>query len=122
MLLFCMYLSIICFTFFHFSLYHFSHTDGCLFSLSPALVRNFPSCNVFPQSRRDDYISPSLLLSTSMLLAGATLLRTYHRPHSFLYNPVLGFPTPKSTVPLLNWLVQFGTKCKFNLFCCKICA
>jgi hypothetical protein len=42
----------------------------------PALVRNFPSCNVFPQSPMDDYASPFLLPPTSMLLAGTMLLRT----------------------------------------------
>lgn len=60
-------------------------------SPSPALVRNFLSCNVFPQCRMDDYIPPSVLPPTSTLLDGTMLLRTYHCPHSFLYNPVLGF-------------------------------
>ena len=58
----------------------------------PALVRNFPSCNVFPQSPTDDYISPFILPPTSTLLAGTTPLRIYHCPHSFLYKPCIRVP------------------------------
>jgi hypothetical protein len=61
-----------------------AYVDGFLF-LVTAPVTTFSFRNAFPHSSTVDYISPSPLPMASTLLAGTTLLKTYHRPHYSLY-------------------------------------
>ena len=69
--------------YFPFSFSHFVH-------ISIFLSR---SQNLLLQSSTDEYTSPSLLQPASTLLAGITLLRTYHRPHVPYINCIPDLPS-----------------------------
>jgi len=86
MFLFCIYLITTRFTIFPlFPVSHFAHIDGFLCFSPLHVLEKFHYLKVFLQNSTVNWTSLSLLPSASTPLAGTTLLRTYHRPHSSLH-------------------------------------
>jgi hypothetical protein len=78
------YLLIIHYTSFPFLFFHFAQADIFL-CLVTAPVRIFPYGNDCLQRCTNKYISPSIPATCINPIGCTTLLRAYHRPHSYLY-------------------------------------